>query len=110
MWYVHLLLWIVRSSDWLWQGGTWFENTYPGVRCDVPAHVYQSGFAPNTQWTEEFAQGHEIRDYWKGVAQKYNVYQYLRLQQQVESAEWVPEKAKWKVILQDLTNSKVRPL
>lgn len=69
--------------------------------------MYQSGFAPNTQWTEEFAQGHEIRDYWKSVAQKYNVYQYLRLQQQVESAEWVPEKAKWKVTLQDLTNSKV---
>lgn len=23
-------------------GGTWYLNTYPGVQCDVPAHVYVS--------------------------------------------------------------------
>ncbi|OBT76266.1 hypothetical protein VF21_03316 [Pseudogymnoascus sp. 05NY08] len=43
-----------KNSD---VGGTWLENIYPGVRCDVLANVYQSTFAPNTQWTEEFAQG-----------------------------------------------------
>jgi len=21
-------------------GGTWLVNTYPGVQCDVPAHIY----------------------------------------------------------------------
>lgn len=21
-------------------GGTWFANNYPGVQCDVPAHIY----------------------------------------------------------------------
>ncbi len=21
-------------------GGTWRENTYPGIACDVPAHLY----------------------------------------------------------------------
>lgn len=77
------------------------------MRCDIPAHVYQSGFSPNTQWTEEFAQGAEIRDYWKGIAQKYDVYKYLRLKQQVEKTEWLPEKGKWKVTLQDLGNSQV---
>lgn len=44
-------------------GGTWLENVYPGVRCDIPAHAYQSTFAPNTQWTEEFASGAEIGAY-----------------------------------------------
>ncbi|KAE8325961.1 hypothetical protein BDV39DRAFT_177726 [Aspergillus sergii] len=83
-------------------GGTWYENTYPGVRCDVPAHVYQSGFAPNTQWTEEFAQGHEIRDYWQGLARKYQVYKYIRLQHKVEEAVWVPETGKWRVTVQDV--------
>lgn len=24
-------------------GGTWFVNDYPGVQCDVPAHIYVSG-------------------------------------------------------------------
>jgi len=77
-----------------------FENTYPGVRCDIPAHAYQSGFSPNTQWTEEFAQGAEIRDYWQGVARKYNVYQYLRLRQQVQKTEWLPDEGKWKVTIE----------
>ncbi|KAA8641282.1 uncharacterized protein ATNIH1004_002022 [Aspergillus tanneri] len=88
----------------------WFENTYPGVRCDIPAHVYQSGFAPNTQWTEEFAQGAEIREYWQGVARKYDVYRHLRLQQKVERAEWIPQLAKWRVTIQDLKNNKVPDL
>ncbi|KAL3482110.1 hypothetical protein BJX99DRAFT_268504 [Aspergillus californicus] len=88
-------------------GGTWFENTYPGVRCDIPAHVYQSGFEPNTQWTEEFAQGHEIRDYWQGIARKYDVYQYLRPQTKVEHAEWNGEKGKWKLTVRNLKEDTV---
>ncbi|KAK2741708.1 hypothetical protein FQN55_008207 [Onygenales sp. PD_40] len=83
-------------------GGTWFENRYPGVRCDIPANVYQSTFSPNTQWTEEFAQGAEIRDYWQSVAKKYDVYKYIRFQQKIETAEWIPEEGKWKITIQDL--------
>ncbi|KAJ5924467.1 hypothetical protein N7466_008654 [Penicillium verhagenii] len=86
-------------------GGTWFENTYPGVRCDIPAHAYQSCFSPNTQWSEEFAQGAEIRDYWQGVAQKYNVYQYVRPQQQVQRAEWLSDEGKWKVTIEHVDGS-----
>jgi hypothetical protein len=29
-------------------GGTWFENRYPGVKCDIPSHVYQYTFEPNS--------------------------------------------------------------
>ncbi|KAL4782878.1 hypothetical protein BJX76DRAFT_368795 [Aspergillus varians] len=88
-------------------GGTWYENTYPGVRCDIPAHVYQSTFEPNTKWTEEFAQGHEIRDYWQGVARKHDVYKYVRPQNQVEQAEWVADKGKWTVTVRDLKEDTV---
>ncbi|KAL4940968.1 hypothetical protein BDV06DRAFT_230021 [Aspergillus oleicola] len=88
-------------------GGTWFENTYPGVRCDIPAHVYQSNFEPNTRWTEEFAQGHEIRDYWQGVARKYDVYKYVRAQHKVERAEWAGEKGMWRVTVRDLKEDMV---
>ena len=27
-------------------GGTWFENKYPGVGCDVPSHFYSYSFSP----------------------------------------------------------------
>ncbi|KAK2761440.1 4-hydroxyacetophenone monooxygenase [Colletotrichum kahawae] len=81
-------------------GGTWFENVYPGVRCDVPAHVYQATFDPNTQWTEQFAQGAEIRDYWKGLSKKYDVYKYLQLSQQ--------SQAVWQITVRDLKTDAIR--
>lgn len=84
-----------------------FENTYPGVRCDIPAHAYQSGFSPNSQWSEEFAQGAEIRNYWQSVARKYNVYQYIQFRRQIQKAEWLPEEGKWKVTVANLDSNKV---
>ena len=27
-------------------GGTWRENTYPGIACDVPSHVYSYSLRP----------------------------------------------------------------
>ena len=32
-------------------GGTWRDNTYPGVACDVPSHVYSFSFEPNPEWS-----------------------------------------------------------
>ena len=42
-------------------GGTWRENTYPGLSCDVPARFYSYSFAPNPGWSSRFAPGPEIR-------------------------------------------------
>ncbi|PQE28472.1 hypothetical protein CJF30_00008199 [Rutstroemia sp. NJR-2017a BBW] len=81
-----------KNSD---VGGTWFENVYPGVRCDIPSNVYQSTFEPNTQWSEEYAQGAEIRKYWQDVARKYDVYKYLKLRHKTTSAIWNEDLAKW---------------
>ncbi|VUC35389.1 unnamed protein product [Clonostachys rosea] len=78
-------------------GGTWFENIYPGVRCDIPAHVYQTSYEPNTQWTEEFAQGPEIRAYWKHIAEKYGVYNYIKFGHRVDEISWNEDTAEWTV-------------
>lgn len=87
--------------------GTWLENVYPGVRCDIPAHVYQSTFSPNTQWTEKFAQGHEIREYWQSVARKYDVYKYLRLRTKIEAVNWDNVEKHWKVKSRNLESDEV---
>ncbi|KAE8440550.1 hypothetical protein EG329_007243 [Mollisiaceae sp. DMI_Dod_QoI] len=89
-------------------GGTWFENVYPGVRCDIPANVYQSTFEPNTQWSEEYAQGAEILEYWKGIARKYNVYKYLRFGQNIVKASWDEIKAQWLLDIIDLETGELR--
>jgi cation diffusion facilitator CzcD-associated flavoprotein CzcO len=84
-------------------GGTWYENIYPGVRCDIPANVYQSTFDPHTQWSEEYAQGAEIRDYWQNVAKKYDVYKYLKLGHKVAGANWDGTAGKWIISVEPAT-------
>lgn len=54
-------------------GGTWRENTYPGVACDVPSHLYRYSFAPNPEWSHVFSPGPEILSYLEDVASNYNV-------------------------------------
>ncbi|KAI9736594.1 MAG: hypothetical protein M1834_000797 [Cirrosporium novae-zelandiae] len=90
---------IDKNSD---VGGTWLENKYPGVRCDIPAHVYQSTFEPNIEWTEEFAQGHEILAYWQRIARKYDVYKYTSFRQQVLESDWDAKVSKWNLQIKDL--------
>lgn len=92
-----------KSAD---VAGTWLENVYPGVRCDIPAHVYQSTFAPSTQWSEEFATGAELRDYWQGLARKYDVYQYVKLRHLIEEASWDDADAKWTLAVANLETCK----
>ena len=88
-------------------GGTWYENIYPGVRCDVPANVYQSTYWPKTQWTEEFAQGREIRDYWQSLAREHGVYDYTRFNQKVEQAEWLDAESQWRLTIKDLKTGEI---
>jgi cation diffusion facilitator CzcD-associated flavoprotein CzcO len=54
-------------------GGTWRDNTYPGLACDVPSHVYSYSFAPNPDWSRRFSPGPEIQDYLTRTAEDQGV-------------------------------------
>lgn len=54
-------------------GGTWRENRYPGVACDVPAHHYNYSFEHNPGWSHRLALGPEIQAYMVKVADKYDL-------------------------------------
>ncbi len=49
-------------------GGTWRDNIYPGVACDVPSHLYGFASHPNPDWSAVYAPGDEIRAYLERVA------------------------------------------
>ncbi|KAL2162499.1 hypothetical protein VTH06DRAFT_7413 [Thermothelomyces fergusii] len=83
-------------------GGTWLENVYPGVRCDIPSHVYQSTFEPKRDWTDQFSPGAEIRDYWQEVARKHDVYRLARFRHRVEAADWDADGGVWRLTVRDL--------
>ncbi len=64
-------------------GGTWRENVYPGVACDVPSHLYSFSFEPNPDWSKRFSPGGEIWDYMKKVARKHDLYAKARFGKKV---------------------------
>jgi cation diffusion facilitator CzcD-associated flavoprotein CzcO len=68
-------------------GGTWRENTYPGIACDVPAHLYTYSFAPNPEWSHAFAPGPEILAYFESVATRYRVDALIRYRNEVRRLE-----------------------
>ena len=46
-------------------GGTWFENTYPGCRVDVPNHFYSYSFAQTPDWPQFFSTQDVLLDYFR---------------------------------------------
>ena len=42
-------------------GGTWRDNTYPGIAVDVPAQAYQFSFELNPGWSRVFAEGSKVK-------------------------------------------------
>ena len=52
-------------------GGTWRENTYPGLTCDVPSHAYTYSFAPNPDWSQQYPPGPEISGIFRTIARDY---------------------------------------
>ncbi len=69
-------------------GGTWHYNTYPGLTCDVPSHVYRYSFAPNPDWSRHFSPGPEIQAYFEGVTREYNVGERIRFNAEIVSARY----------------------
>jgi cation diffusion facilitator CzcD-associated flavoprotein CzcO len=68
-------------------GGTWRENTYPGLSCDTPAHSYTYSFAPNPDWSAYYAPGPEIREYFERVTEQYRLRDYIRLVSRSRAAD-----------------------
>lgn len=67
-------------------GGTWRENRYPGVACDVASFSYCYAFEPNPDWSRRFSPGPEIQKYFERVAEKYCLHPYIRFNTTVTSA------------------------
>ena len=88
-------------------GGTWRENRYPGVACDVPSHAYTYSFEPNPGWTKFFAEGKEIHEYFKRVYYKYGVNFSTHLNEAVTScvynnSQWTVKTSQDKTYVADL--------
>ena len=77
-------------------GGTWAQNTYPGVECDIESHLYSFSFEPY-DWARVFSRGSDIQFYLEKCFAKYGLQEYTFFDQQVFRMEWNESLQTWYV-------------
>ena len=80
-------------------GGTWRENHYPGLACDTPAHSYTYSFATNPEWSAFYAPGPEIRAYFEGVADKYDLKKQIEFNSEIAACRFMD--GRWRITTAD---------
>ncbi len=80
-------------------GGTWFENTYPGCRVDNPNHLYSYSFEPNYDWPFHYSTQDILYQYFRNVADKYNLRPHIRFSTEVISSTFNEMTNDWHVII-----------
>ena len=79
-------------------GGTWWDNTYPGVEVDVDSNLYRYSFKPH-DWTRTHAGQAELQAYLEETVADYGLAPHLRLETTVRSARWDDDRHVWSVRL-----------
>lgn len=74
-------------------GGTWRENTYPGLHVDVITRSYEFPFARSRHWSRRYAAGSEVRSYLNDVARRCDLERHIHFGVEISSA--VFEDGRW---------------
>lgn len=72
---------------------------YPGVACDIPSVSYQFTWEPHI-WPEYYSSGHEIWKYLRGIVDKYELMQHIKLSHTIRGAEWLDDEGQWKITVE----------
>ncbi len=81
-------------------GGTWRDNTYPGLSCDVPSLLYSFSFRP-WRWSRRFPAREEILAYLHGLVAEHGLGPHLRFGCGVAAADFDESSALWTLALED---------
>ena len=76
-------------------GGTWRENTYPGLSCDIPSRWYSFSFALKADWSHRYPYGPDILAYLEDVARNFGVLEKVRFDTAVIALDY--EAPRWKL-------------
>jgi len=69
-------------------GGTWRDNTYPGLFVDVLSRQYEFPFRPNYDWSRKYAPAPEIQTYIKKVADERRLRDFIRFNEEIAEARF----------------------
>ena len=88
-------------------GGTWRENSYPGLTCDVPAHHYTYSFARNPNWSQTYASGPEIQKYFESIYESHNLGECIQFNSEVSKLAFDGEYWTLEFLEQEAVTAKV---
>jgi 4-hydroxyacetophenone monooxygenase len=80
-------------------GGTWWENTYPGCRVDVPNHTYSYSFAQTGDWPQFFSTQQVLLDYFRTCAERLGLKEHTRFGTEVARATFDDDTQTWSLDL-----------
>ncbi len=80
-------------------GGTWRDNTYPGVGVDIPTFAYQFSYELKPDWTRVFARGAEVKQYVDDYVAKYGIRPHITFDSDVTERTWDEDEHLWRLML-----------
>ena len=82
-------------------GGTWYNNRYPGARCDIESLQYSYSFSEEVEqewdWTERYAAQPEILRYIHHVADRFGLRSDIRLNARAVAAVFDEARHRWRI-------------
>jgi cation diffusion facilitator CzcD-associated flavoprotein CzcO len=78
-------------------GGTWRDNTYPGIAVDIPVFAYQFSYDLKPDWSRFFPRGHEVKAYIDEYTDKYGIRPHIRFNSEVRSRIWDEANHLWRL-------------
>ncbi|MET0370079.1 MAG: NAD(P)/FAD-dependent oxidoreductase [Sphingobium sp.] len=76
-------------------GGTWRDNSYPGVTVDIPTIYYSFSFEQSAEWTTFYAPQSELLGYCHRLADKYQVEDHVVYDTLVEQSRYDGTRNEW---------------
>jgi cation diffusion facilitator CzcD-associated flavoprotein CzcO len=76
-------------------GGTWRDNTYPGIACDIPSLLYSFSFAKNPNWSSAYPSGSEICRHIEEMATQFDLDRRIRFGTEVNGLSFDAQAGVW---------------
>ncbi len=78
-------------------GGTWYSNSYPGLRVDLPSRAYSFTFEPDYLWRHYFSPQAELLEYLEHTVDARELRDRITFDTEVTALTWDDEDRRWTV-------------
>lgn len=76
-------------------GGTWRDNVYPGVACDIPSLLYSFSFVKNPSWSRAYPTGSEIYQHIEEMTDQFGLRPLIRFDTEITALSFDESEGVW---------------